>query len=632
MSQYDSGPISQLPPGISVLSTDIYPATDITDLTESPSGTTKKYSIAQLTQFLSNSFLTSNIKSARVCSTSSLNAVYVNGVSGVGATLTNSGSIVPLVLDGISLSVGDRVLVPFQSTQYENGVYQVTNDGSSSPWVMTRVSDFDGSSAGEINQGDFIGIFSGNRYGLTFWFMTSNTPLAVGVDSIIFEELSAAGIIPPNTVQVYVSKKIGSDLVGDGSFVSPFATINAAKTNAISLGGLVNIVIIDSETYDEQLDFSSTGGINLIGPTCIISYSGSGDALTGTGGMLINLGVLECTGGGNALVNPGGELYCNIVLSLAGNVVNSGSEYTLIQAYRIDGNITNTGGGTTRYTTLLPRGGTDDANTFGLNTEGSSNNFNVGGLLSVQNNYTFPATDGAPFQFIQTNGAGILSFQSISGLLSSVNTQIFISSGTYTPTPGMVYALVEVIGGGGGGGGCDGTTGISGAAGGGGGSGSYSKSYLSAATIGVSQAVTIGLGGSGGAAGNNNGSNGGVSSFGSLVTANGGGAGLGSIDNPGINIYGFGGPGAAAGTGDLAIPGNGGGTGIIYASNYPLSGIGAGSFYGAQTQISINAAGQNGNGYGCGGGGGSSAAPTQPAQPGGNGSDGIVIITEYIVL
>jgi len=52
MSRYDSLPITQLPPGTILSGDDVFPVVDIDDLTESPSGTTYKYTITQLLTFL----------------------------------------------------------------------------------------------------------------------------------------------------------------------------------------------------------------------------------------------------------------------------------------------------------------------------------------------------------------------------------------------------------------------------------------------------------------------------------------------------------------------------------------------------------------------------------------------------
>ena len=62
--------------------------------------------------------------------------------SGVGATLTNSGTQVALSIDGVSMTVGDRVMVRLQTTGAQNGVYTVTTVGSGATnWVLTRATD-----------------------------------------------------------------------------------------------------------------------------------------------------------------------------------------------------------------------------------------------------------------------------------------------------------------------------------------------------------------------------------------------------------------------------------------------------------------------------------------------------------
>ena len=59
--------------------------------------------------------------SCRAGTTADLSATYNNGSSGVGATLTASSNAI--VVDGVSLSVGDRLLVKNQTTAAENGIY-----------------------------------------------------------------------------------------------------------------------------------------------------------------------------------------------------------------------------------------------------------------------------------------------------------------------------------------------------------------------------------------------------------------------------------------------------------------------------------------------------------------------------
>src|SRR5216683_4337079 len=97
-----------------------------------------------------------------------------------------------------------------------------------------------------------------------------------------------------------------------------------------------------------------------------------------------------------------------------------------------------------------------------------------------------------------------------------VATQVFAASGTYTPTPGMVYCIIEAVGGGSGGAGITGPGAALAEASPGGGAGAYSRSLASAATIGGSQVVTIGAAGTGGTAGSNPGGAGGTTSVGTI--------------------------------------------------------------------------------------------------------------------
>jgi hypothetical protein len=213
------------------------------------------------------------------------------------------------------------------------------------------------------------------------------------------------------------------------------------------------------------------------------------------------------------------------------------------------------------------------------------------------------------------------------GGFTSINKQIFTASGTYTPTSGMKYCFIEAIGGGGAGGGCAATTLGQVAAGGGGQAGNYSIGLFSAATIGASQPIAIGLGGTGVV--NNSGNGGGTTSIGaggSLLQAfggNGGGRGAnGSTTNSQggigtVGTFGRGAPGTCGwGSGGVCFSGAGG--------NSPYG-------YGGASQVNNGSTVSGDFGICGGGGGGTSNGPaTGSAAAGANGGDGIVIITEYI--
>lgn len=83
----------------------------------------------------------------RVATTAALAGTwtYNNGTAGVGATLTRTTNGVLPNQDGVSLEVGDRILVKNQSSTLTNGIYEVTQKGvaSVSPTILTRSSDAD---------------------------------------------------------------------------------------------------------------------------------------------------------------------------------------------------------------------------------------------------------------------------------------------------------------------------------------------------------------------------------------------------------------------------------------------------------------------------------------------------------
>lgn len=263
-------------------------------------------------------------------------------------------------------------------------------------------------------------------------------------------------------------------------------------------------------------------------------------------------------------------------------------------------------------------------------------NITVDGGLNIDGSNTFTFTENYQSVTVVWNGA--LSNYSIiakvtstaSGSTSSV-TQTFSASGTYTPTSGMKYCIVEAIGGGGGGSAAEGSISPSNAAaGGGGGGGGYSRITLSATDIGASQAITIGAGGLAGVFGTNDPGVGGTTSLGTLCVAGGGGASLNYGTSAGAAIA-QGGDGGSGITGEILSRGSAGGFGFSSGvDGYAYSGAGGSSHYAGSTQINYSVApGWNGNAHGGGGCGGVTVG-VNSSYDGGQGGDGYIIITEYI--
>ncbi|HAJ0750220.1 TPA: phage tail protein [Escherichia coli] len=198
-----------------------------------------------------------------------------------------------------------------------------------------------------------------------------------------------------------------------------------------------------------------------------------------------------------------------------------------------------------------------------------------------------------------------------------LNTRVFTSSGTYTPTPGTKRIRVTITGGGGGGGGCKAISNNETFFGAGGGAGGTIISIMT--PIQNSYPVTIGAGGAGGVSATN-GTSGGNSVFASLIAPGGAGGGKVGITNTN------GGNGGVPSTGDIRITGGNGGDG--QSGNISVSGEGGTSYWGGGGRAGAGG-GVSGKAYGSGGGGAYDAGYSGTSMTGGKGAAGICIIEEF---
>lgn len=232
----------------------------------------------------------------------------------------------------------------------------------------------------------------------------------------------------------------------------------------------------------------------------------------------------------------------------------------------------------------------------------------------VENNTTNP------------DAGGIGWISSSSGRL--LNVQTFLSSGTYTPTPGAKSVVVEMVGGGGG-------TDMAPATGSGqvsivsgGGAGAYAKGRFPISFTSVW--VSVGTGGQGGVVGTPMGSAGVASSFGSLMSAPGGTRGYSAGPaNPPFPPQGNVASNGPTGANIIGSPGAPSIPAYANATQSFLGSPGASSFYGGGGWVpSFGDPAVDGQAYGSGASG-SSQRPSSPAVNGARGKSGIVVIYEY---
>ncbi len=168
-----------------VKGTDVYPGVDVTNLIQSSTGTTMPYQIVSLLNFILNALGVASYQPVMAASTVNLTSTYNNGISGVGATLTNSGAQIAFSLDGQVGVQYARYLIKNQTSAFQNGIYQLTvvGDGVTN-WVLTRVVDFNSSINIINNTTVFVlyGVINTN----TLWQLTFSGGIIVGTTALNF--------------------------------------------------------------------------------------------------------------------------------------------------------------------------------------------------------------------------------------------------------------------------------------------------------------------------------------------------------------------------------------------------------------------------------------------------------------
>lgn len=346
---------------------------------------------------------------------------------------------------------------------------------------------------------------------------------------------------------------------------------------------------------------------------------------------------------GDIFVITAGTANANTSWIETATVVTVGTDPITFSQYSVAIPVPVTAGGTGRTTSttafgLIAAGTTATGILQTLPTGSTGQILQSGGAaaLPTWSTATYPATASTTGNVLTSDGTNFIS--STPTFFRTINVQLFSTPGafTYTPTAGMTYIRVRMIGAGGGGGGATGAVNQT-AAGGGGASGGAYEFYCTAAQIGASKTGSIGTGGTAGANTGGNGGAGGNTVFFDW-TGGGGGGGIGSVASVATKSS-AGGSATASTTGTGMIIGNFVGNGglsgwcdtiIISASGgggQPALGLGYGGTPFVLT-TAVVAGGQAPTGYGGGASGG--ATLVNANVTGGVGGNGVVIIEEYI--
>ena len=132
------------------------------------------------------------------------------------ATTANITLSATQTIDGVTVAVGDRVLVKDQTTGSQNGIYVV----ASGAW--TRAADANISA--EVTPGLFVFVEEGTANGDNGYVLTTNGPITLDTTALVFTQFSGAGQITA-----------GAGLTKTGNTIDVVGSAGRIVTNADSI-------------------------------------------------------------------------------------------------------------------------------------------------------------------------------------------------------------------------------------------------------------------------------------------------------------------------------------------------------------------------------------------------------------
>jgi hypothetical protein len=218
----------------------------------------------------------------------------------------------PNNVDGVTLSLNDRVLVTGQTDPTQNGIYIITTLGSGANGTWARSNDTN--ETGELLAGTIVMVTEGLIYADTQWKLITDNPIVIGTTPLTFTQNYLANVIQSGNSNVTVYSNANVTITAAG-----VANVLTVSNTGVAVLGTVNStgnIIANTGSYFIG-NGSQLSGINASSNKI---YNGTSEANIGTADGNANISI---NGTSNVVVVSNVGLYVNGTASVSGNVTGN---------------------------------------------------------------------------------------------------------------------------------------------------------------------------------------------------------------------------------------------------------------------------------------------------------------------